>query len=45
MSRRTTFRAAPVQVEYFTLFSSRLGKEASVYTPEVEYDLMARKAA
>ena len=39
------FRAAPVQVDYFTLFSSRLGKEASVYTPEVEYDLMARKAA
>jgi 2'-5' RNA ligase len=39
------FRAAPVEVDYFTLFSSRLGKEASVYTPEVEYDLMARKAA
>ena len=39
------FRVAPVRVEYFTLFSSRLGKEASVYTPEVEYDLMARKAA
>ena len=39
------FRAAPVQVDYFTLFSSRLGKEASVYTPEVEYDLSARRAA
>ena len=39
------FRAAPVQVGHFTLFSSRLGKEASVYTPEVDYDLMARKAA
>ena len=39
------FRAAPVRVEYFTLFSSRLGKEASVYTPEVEYDLAARAAA
>ena len=39
------FRAEPLQVDCFTLFSSRLGKEASVYTPEVEYDLMARKAA
>lgn len=39
------FRAAPVRVEHFTLFSSRLGKEASVYTPEVEYDLMTRAAA
>ena len=26
-------------VEHFVLFSSRLGKEASVYTPEVEYAL------
>lgn len=33
------FRAEPVTVEHFTLFSSRLGKEASVYTPEVEYEL------
>jgi 2'-5' RNA ligase len=39
------FRAAPVEVEHFTLFSSRLGKEASVYTPEVDYDLVARAAA
>ncbi|WP_211864139.1 RNA 2',3'-cyclic phosphodiesterase [Neoroseomonas soli] len=39
------FRAEPVRVEYFTLFSSRLGKEASVYTPEVEYDLAVRAAA
>jgi 2'-5' RNA ligase len=39
------FRAAPVRVEHFTLFSSRLGKEASVYTPEVEYDLAVRAAA
>lgn len=39
------FRAAPVRVEHFTLFSSRLGKEASVYTPEVEYDLTVRAAA
>jgi 2'-5' RNA ligase len=33
------FRAEPVPVEHFTLFSSRLGKEASVYTAEVEYAL------
>jgi 2'-5' RNA ligase len=33
------FRADPVQVEHFTLFSSLLGKEASVYTAEVEYPL------
>ena len=33
------FRADPVPIEHFTLFSSRLGKEQSVYTPEVEYDL------
>ena len=33
------FRADPVPVEHFTLFSSRLGKEASVYTAEVEYGL------
>jgi 2'-5' RNA ligase len=34
------FRAEPVTVEHFTLFSSRLGKEASVYTAEVEYGLV-----
>jgi 2'-5' RNA ligase len=33
------FRSAPVQVAHFTLFSSRLGKEQSAYTPEVEYVL------
>jgi 2'-5' RNA ligase len=33
------FRAEPEPVEHFTLFSSQLGKEASVYTPEVEYEL------
>lgn len=33
------FRTAPVQVAHFTLFSSLLGKEQSVYTPEVEYPL------
>ena len=33
------FRAEPVEVEHFTLFSSQLGKEQSVYTAEVEYEL------
>ena len=33
------FRAEPVPVAHFTLFSSRLGKEQSAYTPEVEYEL------
>jgi 2'-5' RNA ligase len=33
------FRAEPVPVEHFTLFSSQLGKEQSVYTAEVEYPL------
>jgi RNA 2',3'-cyclic 3'-phosphodiesterase len=33
------FRAEPVPIEHFTLFSSRLGKDHSVYTPEVEYEL------
>ena len=34
------FRSQPVLVEHFTLFSSRLGKEQAVYTPEVEYELV-----
>ena len=33
------FRAEPVPMQRFTLFSSLLGKEGSVYTPEVEYEL------
>jgi 2'-5' RNA ligase len=33
------FRARPVPVEHFTLFSSLLGKEQPVYTAEVEYAL------
>ncbi|MCC7283137.1 MAG: RNA 2',3'-cyclic phosphodiesterase [Acetobacteraceae bacterium] len=33
------FRAEPVLVEHFTLFSSQLGKEFAVYTPEVDYAL------
>ena len=32
-------RADPVAVEHFTLFSSQLGKDGAVYTPEVEYPL------
>ena len=33
------FRAPPVPVDCFTLYSSRLGKEQAVYVPEVEYEL------
>ena len=33
------FRAAPVRMALFTLFSSVLGRDGSVYTPEVEYAL------
>jgi 2'-5' RNA ligase len=33
------FRAGPVDIDYITLFSSLLGKEAAVYTPEVAYPL------
>lgn len=33
------FRSDPIPVEHFTLFSSRLGKDASVYAAEVEYGL------
>lgn len=36
-------RAGPFPVDHFTLFSSRLGREASVYTPEVEYQLRPPK--
>ena len=39
------FRATPMPVESFTLYSSRLGKEQAVYVPEVEYDLLAAAAA
>jgi 2'-5' RNA ligase len=34
------FRADPVPVEHFTLFSSLLGKDQAVYTAEVEYELV-----
>ncbi|MBV9654935.1 MAG: RNA 2',3'-cyclic phosphodiesterase [Acetobacteraceae bacterium] len=33
------FRAGPIPVGHFTLFSSRLGKEQAVYTAEAEYEL------
>ena len=33
------FRAGPIEIGHFTLFSSLLGKEAAVYTAEVEYPL------
>jgi 2'-5' RNA ligase len=33
------FRAEPVPIDHFTLFSSLLGKEQPVYTAEVEYAL------
>ncbi len=34
------FRAGPLEVSAFTLFSSLLGKDQAVYTPEVEYELI-----
>ena len=33
------FKATPMAVTHFTLFSSLLGKEQAVYCPEVEYEL------
>ncbi|APH53605.1 2'-5' RNA ligase [Granulibacter bethesdensis] len=33
------FRTDPIPVEHFTLFSSQLGKEQSVYTVEADYAL------
>lgn len=33
------FRAEPVAVAHFTLFSSRLGKDRAVYEAEAEYEL------
>ena len=35
------FRSDPIEVEHFTLFSSRLGKEQAAYVPEVEYGLQS----
>jgi 2'-5' RNA ligase len=39
LQARSLFRTEPTPVDHFTLFSSRLGKEAPVYIPEVEYAL------
>ena len=39
------FRAAPVPVEGFALYSSRLGKEQAVYEREVEYGLLDPRPA
>ncbi len=33
------FRAPPIMIEHFSLFSSQLGKEHSVYTQEADYAL------
>ncbi len=33
------FRATPARMAHFTLFSSHLHRDGSVYTPEVEYEL------
>ena len=34
------FRAGPVEISKFTLFSSLLGKDQAVYAPEVDYELV-----
>jgi 2'-5' RNA ligase len=39
------FRADPVPIEHFTLFSSLLGKDQAFYTAEVEYALAERRFA
>jgi 2'-5' RNA ligase len=39
VQRNNLFRAEPFSVERFTLFSSQLGKEGSVYTAENDYSL------
>lgn len=39
LQARALVRAAPLEVRHFTLFSSLLGKDQAVYTPEVEYAL------
>ena len=33
------FRAPAISVRHFTLFSSQLGKDRAVYTPEAQYEL------
>ena len=39
MQAHNLFRADPVPMDHFTLFSSLLGKDQPVYTAEVEYPL------
>ena len=39
VQRHNLFRTGPFEVEHFTLFSSRLGKEQAAYEAEVEYEL------
>ncbi len=39
IARHNLFVAPPMMVDHFVLFSSRLGKERSVYTAEVAYEL------
>jgi RNA 2',3'-cyclic 3'-phosphodiesterase len=39
LQAHSLFRAPPVAVERFALYSSRLGKEQAVHVPEVEYAL------
>ncbi|WP_207537335.1 RNA 2',3'-cyclic phosphodiesterase [Sabulicella rubraurantiaca] len=41
LQTHSLFRCEPVTVEHFTLFSSQLGKEQAVYTPEADYPLAA----
>ena len=41
VQRHNLFRAEPVRVERFVLFSSLLGKDCAHYVPEVEYELAA----
>jgi 2'-5' RNA ligase len=41
LQAHSLFRAEPVMVEHFTLFSSLLNKDHAVYTPEAEYALAA----
>ncbi|WP_201451780.1 RNA 2',3'-cyclic phosphodiesterase [Rhodovarius lipocyclicus] len=43
LQRHNLFRARPVAVESFTLYSSLLGKECATYVPEVEYELAPRR--
>ncbi len=39
VQRYNLFRTDPFEIEHFTLFSSRLGKEQAAYEAEVEYEL------